>query len=376
MKNNPNVLHIFSGYGGGISSLLLNLIENSYKSVDYTLLAFSYKGGENFIERMKATNTRILTMSRPRHDGILAFIRSIKAAFKTTRFDAVHCHIDGKSLILFRFIAKLYNTKTFIVHAHKTLYESKLDRTYLFHRINRWSNYHFSTHYMTCSDLAAEYIFGAKYLKRREAYLIPNGMNVEVFQSPICDKDKERFNKEFGISHGDLVICHVGRMTLAKNHDFILDIADKLRNNGVNYKLLLIGSGELESIVKQKCTDRNLTSNVYFAGRRLDIAKIMQYADLLILPSYNEGLPTVAVECQAAGTHMFLSDTITKQCDMELGLLKFLPLDLDLWVRCISNHKPSHLPILLCQDRIKERNFTAKDAGMLYINYLKYFISN
>lgn len=372
----PKVLHIFSGYGGGVSSLILNLVENSYKEIDFTLLAFSFNNGEKFLERMAATNTNALTMARPRKDGIIKFCQSIDNAFKTTKFDAVHCHIDGWPLIVFRFFAKKYDINTFIVHAHKTSYEKKIDRTFLVHSFNRWCNYKCSTHYMTCSDLAAQYLYGKRYLNIRQAYLIPNGMNESLFNDLITDYDIKQYKKEFGIQENELILCHVGRMTFAKNHDFILNIAQCLKNKGFKYKLLLVGNGELECYIKRRVDELNLKDIVCLTGRRLDIAKLMQYSDMLILPSLSEGLPTVAVECQAAGTPMFLSDTITKQCDLDLGLLTFLPLDVETWVNKIMEFKSFHLPIKQCCDTIREKQFTAERAGHLYANYIKAFINS
>lgn len=371
----PRILHIFSSYGGGISSLLLNLIENSHDQIEHSLLAFSYKGGETFIKRMQATNTKVFLMARPRIDGFFKFIKSITRVLDSVSFDAIHCHIDGKSLFLFRMIAKQYKIKTFIVHAHKTMYESRWDRITAVHKLNRWSNFVFATNYMTCSDLASNYIFGPKYLERRSAYLIPNGINEHLFVEPLTEQDTEEFNQKFGVKPRDLIICHIGRMTLLKNHDFILQVIKLLKEQGFRFRLIFVGDGEILSDIMSKAKYMGVESHICFAGRRQDISKIMKYADLLILPSLREGLPTVAVECQAAGTHMFLSDQITTQCDMGLGLLSFLPLDVNIWADKIKEFNVSHMSSNDCLMRIKANRFTAMDAGNLYVEYVKEMIN-
>ncbi len=63
---NFKILHIFSGYGGGISSLLMNLIENKTNDFSFDVLAFSYSGGESFINLVRKQGGKIFEMPRPR----------------------------------------------------------------------------------------------------------------------------------------------------------------------------------------------------------------------------------------------------------------------------------------------------------------------
>lgn len=364
----PKVLHIFSGYGGGISSLILNLVENSYQYVDYTLLAFSYEGGDAFKERLRSVGSKLLLMSRPRIEGFTGFVQSVKRVFEENHYDAVHCHIDAWPMIIFRLIANKYGVKTFIVHAHKTLYEKRIDRVFRF--VNRSINRLFSTNYMTCSRWAAEYLFGRHFLKKRKAYLIPNGINESIFREKITQEDQHKYNCEFNVSEKELVIAHVGRFNEQKNHGFILNLASKLIDDQFSFKLLLIGDGELLESMQGLSQKMNLSNHVVFLGRRLDVSKIMQYADLLILPSLWEGLPTVAVECQASGTPMLLADTITPECDMGLDLVNFLPLDIALWSNHIEAFEPHKVPIIDSIQQICNNSFTAHSSGLLYCNIL------
>ena len=70
---NYRVLHIFSSYGGGISSLILNLIENKSKDFKFDLMAFSYQNGDVFLERVRRMGADIYQMPRPRIDGYKKF---------------------------------------------------------------------------------------------------------------------------------------------------------------------------------------------------------------------------------------------------------------------------------------------------------------
>lgn len=374
---NYRVLHIFSSYGGGISSLILNLIENKSKDFKFDLMAFSYQNGDVFLERVRRMGADIYQMPRPRIDGYKKFINYLNDVFSKNKYDVVHCHITGWHAKPFMNVAKKHGIKNFILHAHTTKYDSRIDRLPPVQLYDKYLNYKNSVAYMTCSDLAASYIYGEKYLSKRKAYLIPNGMDETFFLDALSDEQKSAYHKEFYIPEGAFVIGHVGRFSTQKNHFFILDIANELKRKNVNFVLLLVGSGELFDSVKKKAEACGLENNIRFVGRRTDIASLMQYFDCMILPSFYEGLPTVAIECQASGTHMILSDAITKQCDMKLGLLDFMPIeDASLWADAIENTcKLEHINNLECLAQIKKQGFTATVAGKQYCDILRNIIA-
>ncbi len=375
-KKEFRVLHIFSSYGGGISSLLLNLIENKSEEFYFDIMAFSYQNGDDFVDRIRRMGGETYRMPRPRIEGYKKFREFVDSVLATTHYDAVHCHITGCHAVPFMDAAKKHDIKCFVLHAHTTKYDSRIDRLFPVQIYDRWINYKKSVAYLTCSDLAADYIFGKKYLKRRPARLIPNGINEAVFSDTLTDEHRLTYHKEFRTSDGAFVIGHVGRFTYTKNHHFMIDIAKELKNKGMNFILVFVGDGELLDSIKKKAEDSGIDDCVHFAGRRKDIASLMQFFDCMILPSSYEGLPTVAVECQAAGTRMLLSDHITKQCDMNLDLLEFLPInDVRLWTKALERAvSTGHLDHSHCVKQIIRQGFTMEESGKQYCSILKEII--
>ena len=71
--------------------------------------------------------------------------------------------------------------------------------------------------------------------------------------------------------------------------------------------------------------------------------RIMQAADVLVMPSFFEGLTVVGIEAQASDLPLILSDTVTH----ELGLLpstRFISLDagIDIWAQAVIEAKRNH----------------------------------
>ena len=69
-----------------------------------------------------------------------------------------------------------------------------------------------------------------------------------------------------------------------------------------------------------------IAENVLFLGKRNDIPELLSASDVFFLPSLYEGLPIVAIEAQASGLPLIISDSITHETDIT-GNVKFLSLD-------------------------------------------------
>lgn len=76
-------------------------------------------------------------------------------------------------------------------------------------------------------------------------------------------------------------------------------------------------------------------------GVRKDVNEILQAMDIFVFPSLYEGLPVTLVEAQGAGLKCFISDTVTKEIDLECGLTEFISLEKspEEWADIIDKNK-------------------------------------
>jgi glycosyltransferase involved in cell wall biosynthesis len=129
-----------------------------------------------------------------------------------------------------------------------------------------------------------------------------------------------------GLAEGKYVVGHVGRFNYQKNHSYLIDIFKELCKLNSAAILLLVGTGELENVIKEKVRALKLEEQVIFVGAVDNVNDYMQAMDCFVFPSKFEGLGMVAIEAQAMSLPCFLSDVIPKEVAIT-NLVHFISLN-------------------------------------------------
>lgn len=364
------VLHIIPAYGGGISSLVANLaLGNCNIGIHYDVVGFG-KFPDSFVDIIEKQGGQVFSLPSV-HKSMAVVIKKYKRILQLGKYDYIHCHISGYKGMFFKLLTKGARSKI-IMHAHRTSDEQRKWYSPILDTISRALSVMSSGYYMGCSRMACEYIYGKRFVKTHEVTIIPNGVDASKYIQSMPNTSK--FLDEFGISDGTLVLGHIGRFNLQKNHGFILKIAEELKSCGLPFKIILVGDGELRTEIESKIKEHDLRETVLCVGYRSDVADLMQVFDMFLLPSLFEGLPTVSIEAQAAGVMCLLSDEITTECDLNMGLTMFLPInDSKIWAKEIvrlSKSKPKISPETRfeCLDK---NGFTINGMQKRYINAIE-----
>jgi glycosyltransferase involved in cell wall biosynthesis len=72
--------------------------------------------------------------------------------------------------------------------------------------------------------------------------------------------------------------------------------------------LLLVGEGPERESIERQIVSTDLQERVFLLGPRLDVHDILDTADLVVLPSYSEGMPNAVLEAMAHGLPVVASD--------------------------------------------------------------------
>ncbi|WP_179223030.1 glycosyltransferase [Pontibacter ummariensis] len=105
-----------------------------------------------------------------------------------------------------------------------------------------------------------------------------------------------------------------GRLDCNKGQLFFLEVLERFlkrkRIKAGNLQLLLIGAGEAEEEIKARIRNNSLNAFVRLTGAVSNphLRCMLEKADLVVVPSFVEGLSFVALEALAAGTTLLASD--------------------------------------------------------------------
>ena len=186
-----------------------------------------------------------------------------------------------------------------------------------------------ATEICACGTDSGVYYFGQGRWER-QGRLIRNAIDVERFR--FRESTRERIRREYGLGEG-IVIGHVGRMNVQKNHRKILAIFRALCQRRPDARLVLIGVGELADELRALASRLSIERNTLFLGLRTDTDAWYQAMDVFLMPSLFEGLPVVGIEAQASGLPCVFSDRVTQEAVLLPESCR-LPLDApeEVWV--------------------------------------------
>jgi len=133
-----------------------------------------------------------------------------------------------------------------------------------------------------------------RFVAQPKLVLAPNGIDCGPFR---------RYNRPPADPRAPLRLLYLGRLGPGKGLAEILDALAHLRESGERAQLVIAGSGPEEARLRLRVRELALEGSVTFAGAAFgeDKAKLLSVSDVLLLPSYSEGLPYALLEAMAAG---------------------------------------------------------------------------
>lgn len=303
------VLHVgMSSNLGGIETYLINM----YRNIDKNKFEFSYLAfkGEKicFYDELYNDEVKIFTVEH-RRNNYLKFIKQTKKVLKNNKFDYIHFHLMEFSCFEIILLAKKYSNSKIILHSHIANDNKRSLKTNILNSIgeilvSKKDNYIKAA----CSKDAGKFMFNN--FKYKEFVILNNAIDLGKFT--YNEKIRSTLRQELGLED-KLVIGNVGRFVKQKNHIRLIDIFYDIYKQNKNAVLVLVGTGPLLDVTKQKVNELGIQNSVIFLGIRNDTNEIYQAMDVFLLPSLFEGLPFVLVEAQASGLPCFITDTLTDE---------------------------------------------------------------
>lgn len=368
------ILFFMDGVGnaGGIQEMVINWVKHFCKD-EFIVDILSYNTGkqDNYIERFEEISGKVYiidTFTKGRK-----FFRSLKQTkefFDNNKYDIVHAHASSKAFFVLR-EAKRHNIKIRILHSHCTQFINKsLISKFIGYALKPFAT-RVSTHYMACSHEAGYFLFGKKRMDKK-GIIIPNGIELSKFSyNPEISNQKKL---ELHLKN-EIIIGNVGRFRPQKNHIKLLNVFKVLHSIEPNSKLVLVGNGELMEMVKNKIKEYNLTDSVLLLGFRSDVNDIVQTFDVLVMPSFFEGLPVTSIEAQAVGVPCVFSENISKDAAV-IPNCHFVSLHQndEVWAKVILEVS-KHQKTTNSREIMYTKGFDICQSSLMLTNYYKVFLN-
>lgn len=125
----------------------------------------------------------------------------------------------------------------------------------------------------------------------------------------IKEYDDQKTSELYSRNGSEILIGNAGRLTEQKGQHLFIDIARHLKDAGVNFRILIAGTGDLEEELKAKIKENDLQQDIELLGFVSDIKSFMSGLDIFALTSLWEGFGYVIVEAMAANKPVVAFDT-------------------------------------------------------------------
>lgn len=314
---------------GGVQNKIMDI----YRNIDRDKVQFDFcilsNTNDTFEAEIDSLGGHVFYFGIPQEVGYISFLSKFYKLLRKREYHIVHSYLDVNDGVIL-LVARLAGIEIRISHSRGAYMDSFKRRVFPILRILIMLN---STKLLASSEQAGRFLYGGKPFE-----VIPNGLDFDKFLET-NQKEINQLRKKIDIQQNTLVLGHIGRFSVEKNHEFLLEIAEVLKLRGINFKMILVGDGELRDAIEEKIDRLNMQDCFYFAGSQADVKPFYQIFDIFLFPSLHEGFGNVAVEAQSANNMVLASDAVSTEVDLGLGLIRFISLyDVNSWLSFIENY--------------------------------------
>lgn len=292
---------------GGLESRLMDIIRNlDFQRVQMDIFTYRLEPGL-MDEEAEAYGCKIYYNKPLTIRNMFQYVEYFADFLrKHPEYQIIHAHQDAWCSVFCKG-AKLAGVPIRIAHSRTAI--SSFNIKNMLKNIIKLPVGKYATHFFAVSDLAGEWLFGKRNVKKGKVEIWHNAIEAKKYQYDAEKRNEKR--QELGVTD-KYVVLHVGNFTPPKNHERIIKIFREIYRKRKDAVLLLVGKEEnpnIRTIVEQL----EIKNAVRFLGTRTDINELLFAGDIFLFPSIFEGMPGAVIEAQTAGLPCVISDSITKE---------------------------------------------------------------
>jgi len=224
-------------------------------------------------------------------------IKTYKEIFKSEKPDIVHTHASMSA----RIAAKLAGAK--IVYTRHSVFppSPKISKG-IGKLINGMVNNFFSDQIIAVAEAAKDNLTATGVNNKKISVILNGVYPLEKNENVI------ELKKRFAVSN-EKVISIVARLEDIKGHDYFIDAAKRLIDEGNNFKFFIAGTGSYEEHLKKKVNELELQDKIIFTGFLNDVDNLLRITDLQVNASFGTEATSLALlEGMSLGIPAVVSD--------------------------------------------------------------------
>lgn len=310
----------------GMSTFIMNYAIEFLRNGIEVDIAYNTEMSEEYSHEIQKNGGNVYCLGN-RNFNILPYIIKLKRIIKKNKYDVVYIHGNSSTIVADVLASKKFKNKI-VVHAHGVTTNHPIIHL-LFRKILS-NNIDMS---LAASEEAGNFLFLGNTFQ-----VIPNG--IDLRKVSFDENKREKIRKKLGIKQNEKLIVQLAAFTYQKNQEFSVALAEEMEKINSKVKFALFGSGDRkEDIIKLVKSE-----NIQFFEPTSDVYGILSASDGVIFPSRFEPFGIVALEAQAAGVPIAVSEVFIRELKLTESI-NYLPLKIDSWVTWLNNIdiKKTHL---------------------------------
>ena len=284
MKRHKICFLLYGLNAGGIETYLLRFLKFYGNAISATVIVKNGEKGVLYDEYIK-TGAKIVLM-RMNYFNMNAWLMLFK--FFTHEKPDAACDMGANFAGIPLTIARKAGIKKRVAFYRQSSHLFPLTwLNVVYANFVNWLVYKNATVILANSHHALNFYFGKKIDSRCK--VIKNGVNKNLFD---IKDSKNVLRKYFGLPADKIIVGHTGRVTPAKNHQTIIEVARRVCANNKNAVFVLAGNGT------QDLPEQN---GLITLGYCSEIPKLLKTFDIFYFPSVTEGQPNSLLEAMISG---------------------------------------------------------------------------
>ncbi|SEM88599.1 Glycosyltransferase involved in cell wall bisynthesis [Paenisporosarcina quisquiliarum] len=238
-------------------------------------------------------------------DNLRAF-KVLKNYFCNQDFNLVHVHTPLASLLTrLAFRHSKRGKIMYTAHGFHFFKGAPILNWIIYYPLERFAA-RFTDEIITINEEDYKRALKMGYKKNSVHYV--HGVGVDEIHLLNNSNEKKEIKKKLGISEDSIVISYIAEINKNKNHIFLLQNWNRIKEQSPNTTLLFIGEGELRSDIENYIKNNQLI-DIHLLGYRSDVNKLLSITDVVSLLSHREGLPKSIMEAMVTSIPCVVSDT-------------------------------------------------------------------